>query len=98
LPLLLPIMLKRWGMAMTLRVISIIIAVILVLALPFLRGRLPYARVRANPTRTTDRRWIRAPLFWIFIITNLFQGLAFFVPVLWLPCKRVISFNHGAAS
>jgi MCP family monocarboxylic acid transporter-like MFS transporter 10 len=92
LPLLLPVLVKRWGIASTLRVLFIAILVILVVSLPFLRGRLPITRVRARAPRSADRSYLRTALFWIFVVTNLMQALAFFVPILWLPCQYLLLF------
>jgi hypothetical protein len=86
LPLLLPVLIKTWGITSTLRILSIAILIVLVAALPFLRGRLPDTRVRARAPRPVNRSYLRSPLFWVFMSMNLLQALAFFVPVLWLPC------------
>jgi MFS transporter, MCT family, solute carrier family 16 (monocarboxylic acid transporters), member 10 len=87
LPFLLPGLIKAWGMAMTLRILSVIVIVSLLPVLPFIRGRLPETRVRGPTARTSGRAWARSPLFWMLVIVNTLQGFAYFVPIIWLPSK-----------
>lgn len=51
--------------------------------LVFLRPRLPVTSTyRARPTNMT---FLRSPLFWVFQIFNVIQGLGYFLPANYLP-------------
>ncbi|KAI5122774.1 hypothetical protein M0805_000118 [Coniferiporia weirii] len=90
LPLILPRLISSYGTSKTLRILSIAILVIVLPAMPFLRPRLPESRVHAPEVRsTTDLRWrwswIKDPVFMTYLLANTIQGLAYFLPFLWLP-------------
>ena len=94
LPLVLPPLLDKYGSAKVLRFYSIVCLCTLTLILPFVRGRLPEARQVHGPVNpraisATESRmfWLKDRSFWIFNIANTLQGLAYFVPLLWLPSK-----------
>ncbi|EKM49544.1 uncharacterized protein PHACADRAFT_106372 [Phanerochaete carnosa HHB-10118-sp] len=90
LPLILPPLLNRFGSTKVLRFYSIVCLGILVVVLPFVRGRLPEARVMhgpINPRAVAQHRffWLKDKTFWVINLANTLQGLAYFVPLLWLP-------------
>lgn len=67
----------------------------LVLALPFIRGRLPLSRVqgpnaRAHSTSDAGHVYLKNKTFWFIVLATLLQGLAYFIPILWLPCMCYI--------
>ncbi|KAJ7022772.1 MFS general substrate transporter [Mycena alexandri] len=89
LPLVLPRLISKYGSSKTLRILAIAIILILSPLLPFVKGRLPHARARAHgPTPRGAPRpheWMKHKPFWIFLIVNTLHGLAFFVPIVYLP-------------
>ncbi|KAI0345863.1 MFS general substrate transporter [Trametopsis cervina] len=90
LPLILPPLMQRFGTSKTLRYLSIAEGALLVCALPFVRGRLPESRVNGPNTRLRSstqptRSYITNKSFLIILFATLVQGLAYFVPLLWLP-------------
>ena len=95
LPLLLPNLINAYGVATTLRILSISIVVFILPSLPFLRPRLPERRVHAPGTRhsvDSEERMrktelLKNPNFIFGIAANTLQGLAYFVPLLWLPSE-----------
>ncbi|KAG8760587.1 hypothetical protein FRC14_002589 [Serendipita sp. 396] len=87
LPLVLPGIIDRYGTAKTLRIIAVVFAVCLLPMLPFLKGRLPLARVVGPAVRSggEDRKWMKSPGFRFVMIVNTIQGFGYFVPLVWLP-------------
>ena len=77
--------LGRFGFRYTLRGYAAAIFVLVGPGLPLLRARLP----REERGRRGDprRRVLRCPLFWFLSLSNLFQSLAAFLPIVYLPCK-----------
>ncbi|KZP31560.1 MFS general substrate transporter [Athelia psychrophila] len=86
LPLIIPRIIAVHGAAITLRYLSIAIGILLLPCYPFLKGRLPVARVRGPAARRpSDRAWLTSTSFWLLIAVNTVQGFGYFVPILWLP-------------
>ncbi|GJE99307.1 MFS general substrate transporter [Phanerochaete sordida] len=92
LPLILPPLVDKHGSAKILRYYSIVCLGLLTLILPFVRGRLPEARMVHGPVNprafaVTQNRlfWLKDKTFWVINVANTLQGLAYFVPLLWLP-------------
>ncbi|KAL1663604.1 major facilitator superfamily domain-containing protein [Schizophyllum commune] len=85
LPLVFPKVLASYGIPITLRYLSVAIAVALLPVLPFIKGRLPHTRVHGPAPRASNREWMRNPSFWLYTIVNLIQGFAYFMPIVWLP-------------
>lgn len=73
LPLIVPKLIERLGIPNTLRSMSLGIAVSLFVTLPFVKGRLPRARV-VGPTASPSREWLKHKGFWIVILANTMQG------------------------
>lgn len=96
-PFSLEAMLHRFGAPVTLRAASGLLAVTTGPLLLFLKPRNPNTSAtvttnRANdasrsqtPLPRTDYAFLHNPLFWIYSISNIFQGLGFFFPALYLP-------------
>ncbi|KIW37706.1 uncharacterized protein PV06_10337 [Exophiala oligosperma] len=82
-PFIIESLLQKYGYRTTLRASAVGIAVLTGPLIPFLRGRLP-------PTETsvlarTNWSFLGKPLFWIYSISTLVQGLGFFFPAIYLP-------------
>ncbi|CCA76287.1 hypothetical protein PIIN_10282 [Serendipita indica DSM 11827] len=85
LPPILPSVIERQGAAKALRMLAIVVGAFLLPALPFLKGRLPPARVQGPSTRLISERLFRNPEFHVALGMNTFQGFGYFVPLVWLP-------------
>ncbi|KAF7313006.1 hypothetical protein MKEN_00985500 [Mycena kentingensis (nom. inval.)] len=86
LPLVLPHLISAYGLAKTLRILAIGIGSLLLPVLPFLKGRLPQNRTRVQgPTPRGVANWSRNRGFWLFLTINTLHGLAYFVPIIYLP-------------
>lgn len=81
-PLVLPRLLDRFGTSTTLRILSIAFAVVLLPSLPFIRGRLPQAKVTGPMSRFTGseterskkRGWMKSATFRFLMIANTIQA------------------------
>ncbi|CAH0023682.1 unnamed protein product [Clonostachys rhizophaga] len=83
LPFLLEWLLGSYGHKTTLRIVCIAQSVLVAPSLFFLRPRLPsshHAELQA-----LDLRFLKNPLFWVFTVSNICQGLAYYFPPLYLP-------------
>lgn len=78
-------LLDRYGYQTTLRAVAIALAVLTAPLLPFIKGRLPAGIEHADRLHRSDWSFLRAPLFWVFTACNLFQGMGYFFPSLYLP-------------
>ena len=76
-------MLNKYGYPTTLRAIAVGLAVLTAPLLPFLKGRLPPSE--HSTVGQTDWGCLRKPLFWVYCISNVIQGLGYFFPSLYLP-------------
>jgi len=85
LPIILPPLLNKFGAQTTLRILSTAIVCALVPLLPFVKGRLPEARVHGPSARSTDWSWMKNRAFWMILVLNTIQGFAYFIPIIWLP-------------
>ncbi|KAJ7160130.1 major facilitator superfamily domain-containing protein, partial [Mycena filopes] len=89
LPLVLPHLISAYGSSKTLRILAVGIAILLIPLLPLLKGRLPQTRTRAfGPAprgAPKTHEWMRNKTFWLFLAVNTLQGLAYFVPIVYLP-------------
>ncbi|KZS92901.1 MFS general substrate transporter [Sistotremastrum niveocremeum HHB9708] len=85
LPFVIPDFIAKYGIPATLRIIAIAVLLSLLVCLPFLRGRLPTIRVSAPRPRGTDMTWAKDWTLWLFVAANTFQGLAYSVPITWIP-------------
>ncbi|KAF6798728.1 major facilitator superfamily transporter [Colletotrichum sojae] len=82
-PFLLELLLARYGYQTTLRAVAVAQFVTVLPVIPLLKGRLP-ASARQDPRRI-DTGFLRKPLFYCFALSNLFQGLGYHIPSLYLP-------------
>lgn len=83
-PILFEKLLTSIGYRLTLRIWAIVMAITLLPAVKYLiKGRLP------DSQRVSRRRmnisFFKNPVFLLFAVTNLLQGMAFFIPSIYLP-------------
>lgn len=83
-PFSLAAMLDRYGSATTLRAVAVGLAVATGPLIFFIKGRLPITAEEATTVRT-NWSFLRVPLFWVYSVSNLMQGLGYFFPSLYLP-------------
>ncbi|KAH6884937.1 monocarboxylate transporter [Thelonectria olida] len=83
LPFLLETLLSKYGYRTTLRAVAIAQFATLAPALPLIKSRLPPSTHTA--VRQIDTRFFSEPLFYCFALSNLFQGLVYYIPSLYLP-------------
>ncbi|KAL8996585.1 MAG: hypothetical protein Q9169_003924 [Polycauliona sp. 2 TL-2023] len=97
-PFVLEILLNRCGPATTLRVSAIALTVLCGPVLPLLKGRHPRSYCDANPK--TDYSFFKMPLFYIFSLAAVLQGLGFYFPSIYLPsyATSLGSSDHIGAS
>lgn len=89
LPLVLPPLIRAHGSAVTLRYLSVAAIVVLTLALPFIKPRLPESRVHGPSRRDENKAWMKDWRFWALLVINTLQGLAYFVPLVYLPSRSL---------
>ncbi|KAJ5303553.1 MFS monocarboxylate [Penicillium atrosanguineum] len=82
-PFVLEKLLNTYGYRTTLRATALALFVVTSPLLPFLKGRLPVSR-HITAARA-DWSFLRNPLFWMYTISNVAQGLGYFYPSLYLP-------------
>ncbi|KAI1629084.1 major facilitator superfamily domain-containing protein [Exophiala viscosa] len=95
-PLILQALLTRFGYRTTLRAVAVALVVLTGPLIPLLRGRLG---PQANRSLRTSWRFLGKPLFWIYSLSNLLMGLAYFFPSLYLPSYATaggLSVSNGA--
>lgn len=85
LPFLIQIVLNRWGFQLTLRAYAIAILVLIGPTLPLCRGRMRPRKVEGWNIKL-DLAMLRDPVFLSLSFSTLLQGLAFFLPGIYLPC------------
>jgi MFS family permease len=84
LPFLLETVLNRYGYAVALRGYAVAILVLVGPMLPFCVGRIPYSDQVQTSTKVAFKSVLTNPIFYILSISNLFQGMAFYLPGLYL--------------
>ena len=83
LPFLIELLLKRYGYKWTLRVLCLIAIVVTGPCLFLVRGRLPTTKTGVVPM--VDWKFLRKPLFYFYSVSNILQGLGWYVPLMFLP-------------
>ena len=83
-PFVLQALLSRWGPVITLRAFAVFFFIATAPLLPLLRARLP-TTLPGNFSTAHYLDLFRQPLFHLYSISNVFQGLGFFFPELFLP-------------
>lgn len=82
-PFLIDSLLHRYGHRTTLRALAVGMALLTAPLIPFLKGRLP--PTETSTMATTNWSFLHQPLFWIYGLATLIQGLGFFFPAVYLP-------------
>ena len=83
-PFVLEILLKIYGFATTLRGISVFLALAAGSCLPLFKRRVPPIKDHAEMEKT-NLSFLKKPIFYLYAASNLFQGLDFYLPLLFLP-------------
>ncbi|KAF4502362.1 monocarboxylate transporter 2 [Fusarium agapanthi] len=94
-PFVVQALLSTYGYQTTLRAVAVGLAVLTGPLIPFLDGRLPPSAHVNTPK--TNWSFFKSPLFWLYSISNLFQGFGYFFPSLYLP-SFATSLDLGARS
>ncbi|CAO2647664.1 Nn.00g085860.m01.CDS01 [Neocucurbitaria sp. VM-36] len=81
-PLLLQVLLRKYGYRTTLRSVAVMLMVVTGPLIPLLKGR---AGLQQNTSPRTDWSFYKKRLFWIYTVSNLLMGMGFFFPSLYLP-------------
>jgi len=76
-------LLNKYGYQTTLRIVAVAMVVLTGPLIPTLKGRLPVPE--QNAMAKVNWAFLRTPLFWVFGLSTLVQGLGFFLPALYLP-------------
>ncbi|KAL8806844.1 MAG: hypothetical protein Q9182_001104 [Xanthomendoza sp. 2 TL-2023] len=82
-PFVLEILLHKYGPATTLRVSAIALTLVCGPMLPLLKGRYPASCDEQAPEM--DYSFFKMPLFYVFSLTAVLQGLGFYFPMIYLP-------------
>lgn len=82
-PFIVEAMLNKYGYKTTLRAIAVALVLLTGPLLPLFKGRLP--PTESSIVAKADWSFLKKPIFWIYSISNLAQGLGFFFPSLYLP-------------
>lgn len=82
-PFVLEVLLDRYGPATTLRISALALTVLCGPVLPLLHGR--YPRSYHDNIPKTDCSFFKMPLFYIFSLVALLQGMGFYFPTIYLP-------------
>lgn len=83
LPFLLEWLLSKYGYQTTLRIVAVAQSILIVPVLFVLRPQVPASHRGA--IQRTDLRFFKNPIFWVFLLSNFAQGLAYYMPSLYLP-------------
>lgn len=81
--------LNHWGFRTALRVWVIVCLLFVTPALVFLKDY-PINQSTGHGPRTTNLMFLRSKAFWILLSGNMIQNLGYFMPSLYLPCKRLL--------
>jgi MFS family permease len=82
-PLIINVLLKKYGYKATLRVIAVAMTILTGPLVFALKGRLTHSE-RSTMTRT-NWSFFKKPLFYVYCSSTLIQGLGFFFPAVYLP-------------
>lgn len=94
-PFVIQALLAKYGYQTTLRAVAVGLAILTGPLIPFLDGRLPTSQHTASVK--IDWSFLKSSLFWIYSVSNLFQGFGYFFPALYLP-STATSLDLGAQS
>ncbi|KAI1456632.1 MFS general substrate transporter [Annulohypoxylon moriforme] len=83
LPFVMESLLNRYGWRTTLRICAVALAVLTGPLVPLFRPRLPASE--SAVLAKTDWAFLKRPLFWIYALAFLIQGVGFYFPSVFLP-------------
>jgi MFS family permease len=81
-PLIIQALLRKYGYRTTLQAVAVALVVLTGPLIPLLRGRLGQQHVT---NLRTNWSFLKTPLFWTYSISNVFMGMGYFFPALFLP-------------
>ncbi|ORY07784.1 major facilitator superfamily domain-containing protein [Clohesyomyces aquaticus] len=81
-PLVLQALLRRFGYRTTLKGVAVALVALTGPLIPLLKGRI---QENPNASPRTDWSFLKKRLFWTYSMSNLFMGMGFFFPSLYLP-------------
>ena len=85
-PFTLEFLLSRYGAPVTLRILGLLNFITLASVLPFIRGRVPTGGLnQPRPSTLGNLQALRDYRFWVYMTANACQGLAYFLPGLYIP-------------
>jgi MFS family permease len=82
-PFIIEALLNKYGHKTTLRACAVGLAILTAPLIPLFKGRLPPAESAA--IARSDWAFVKRPLFWIYGLAILIQGMGFFFPSVFLP-------------
>ncbi|KAI0912395.1 major facilitator superfamily domain-containing protein [Ustulina deusta] len=82
-PFVLQVLLEKYGYRTTLRAVAVALTLLTGPFIPVLKGRLPPSERASIPKM--NWAFFQSPLFWVYSVSNLLQGLGYFFPSLYLP-------------
>ena len=85
-PFIIETLLNRYGYKTTLRAIAVTMTILTGPLVPLMRSRLP---PQVSIATKQDWSFVRKPLFFVYCMANIAQGLGFFSPSLFLPSYAI---------
>lgn len=82
-PFIFETLLARYGYKTTLKATAVAMVLLTGPLIPFVKGRLPPSEQSA--LAKMDWRFSRSPLFWVYMLSTVVQGLGLFFPAVFLP-------------
>ncbi|KAF1917386.1 major facilitator superfamily domain-containing protein [Ampelomyces quisqualis] len=95
-PLIIQALLRRYGHRTTLRAVAVALVLLTGPLIPLLKGRLGHLQ---HTNLRTDWSFVRKGLFWTYMTSNVFMGMGYFFPAIYLPSyasQLGLSPTHGA--
>ncbi|KAJ7665697.1 major facilitator superfamily domain-containing protein [Mycena rosella] len=84
-PLIVEVLLRKYGHRVTLLSLAIAFAVLIIPAFPYIKSRHPQSASRTAAPPAIDISFVKSSAFWILFFANLAQGLPTYIPALYLP-------------
>ncbi|KAJ7467154.1 MFS general substrate transporter [Mycena latifolia] len=84
-PIIVEVLLRKYGHRVTLLSLAIAFAVLIVPAFPYIKSRHPISTSKTAAAHSINISFINSSAFWILFFANLAQGLPTYIPALYLP-------------
>ncbi|KAJ7091979.1 MFS general substrate transporter [Mycena belliarum] len=84
-PIIVEVLLRKYGHRVTLLSLAVAFAVLIVPAFPYIKSRHPASSFEDAAVQSTNMSFLKSPAFWILFFANLVQGLPTYIPALYLP-------------